>query len=169
MIRTGLLGKAWGWAADGLPISASAAMATTNANRPAAGPPMPCAPCRILAKYSLKRAARGRQRKWRRTDNGAVADSRARAQWSRACELLFSEAVTAETLSCFPTRGSKNQRRNRLAQLGRSRTRRSSADMPGSGSPKKAAVRLCWSRNASRRSRSASANGLGAKLGETVT
>src|SRR5262249_23226255 len=37
--------------------------------------------------------------------------------------------------------------------------------MPGSGSPKNAAVRLCWSRNASRRSRSASANGQGVKLG----
>jgi hypothetical protein len=48
---------------------------------------------------------------------------------------------------------------------GRSRSRLSSADTPGSGSPKNVAVRLCWSRNASRRSRSASANGQGVKLG----
>src|SRR6266508_1620903 len=64
MIRTGLLGKAWGRAADGPPISASAAMATTNANRPAAGPPMPCAPSTILAKFTLKGARQSRQLNW---------------------------------------------------------------------------------------------------------
>src|SRR5262245_34545383 len=47
MIRTGLLGKPWGSAAAGLPINASAAIVTMNANLPAADRPMLCAPSRI--------------------------------------------------------------------------------------------------------------------------
>src|SRR5262245_50345962 len=50
MIRTGLPGKPWGSAADACPISASAAMAATHANPPAADRPMPCAPSAILAR-----------------------------------------------------------------------------------------------------------------------
>ena len=61
MIRTGLLGKAarrsWAPAADGLPMSARAAMATTDANFPAADRPMPCAPWRILADFKARRSA----------------------------------------------------------------------------------------------------------------
>src|SRR6266550_4754674 len=56
MIRTGLLGKLWGSAASGLPVSASAAMPTTNTNLPAASRPMPCAPWRILAKFTPQRS-----------------------------------------------------------------------------------------------------------------
>src|SRR5262249_37293488 len=47
MIRTGLLGKPWGSAAGGVPVSASAAMATTNANLCGSG--HACAPWRIVA------------------------------------------------------------------------------------------------------------------------
>src|SRR5262245_44194556 len=50
MMRTGLPGKPWGSAADGLAISASAARTTAHANPPAADRPMPCAPSRILAR-----------------------------------------------------------------------------------------------------------------------
>src|SRR5262249_22125490 len=50
MMRTGLPGKPCGSAADGLAASASAAMAATHANPPAADRPMPCAPSRILAR-----------------------------------------------------------------------------------------------------------------------
>jgi hypothetical protein len=97
MIRTGLLGKAWGWAADGLPIAANTAMATTNANLRAADPPIPCAPWRMLAKYSLKEATRGRQRKWRRSDNGgAVADSRARAQATPLRTTIFRSRYSTD-------------------------------------------------------------------------
>src|SRR6478672_6850112 len=67
MIRTGLLGKPWASVADGFPISARAAMATTDANFPAADRPMPCAPWRILTDFKARRSAskpRRPQEKW---------------------------------------------------------------------------------------------------------